>query len=276
MFFVLGAALAGTPRGALDLRALSIGMVVMLLVHVITHYVNDAEDVATDERSQPSPLTGGSRAIQRGLVTPAQLLGVSAVLAVVVVLIAAAEIATGDHLAGALYLAILFFGYAYSGRPFMLGRRGMSEVDAGLVMGVLVPLAGAHVAGGINRAVWAAAGVLFVDTMLARMGTAFPDLEADRETGKRTIPAMVGPRRSVIAFALLGLVVAAVGFALAPLLPEPDWQRARAVVGAAGGLLAAWAIASGAAARWRMLVPLVVMGPFGLSAAVLFTAALAR
>lgn len=271
VLLAIGAALADGPR---DARRLAIGAVVVVLVHVITHYVNDAEDVATDERSSPTALTGGSRAIQRGLTTPARLLQVSAALAVIVALIGAAEIAAGDRLAGALHLAILLFGYAYSGRPFTLGRRGMSELDSALVMGALVPLAGAQAAGGINRAVGAAAGVLFVETVLARLCTAYPDLEADRATGKRTIPAMVGPRGSVVVFVLMGLLIAAVGWALAPLLPMPGWQRARALSVGGGALAGAAAMASGLAARRRVVMPVIGVLVYALTQAVLLGSAM--
>jgi 1,4-dihydroxy-2-naphthoate octaprenyltransferase len=281
LLFALGAALADGPRdlqALLDLRAprtlaLALGTIVVVLVHVITHYVNDAEDVETDERSDPTAFTGGSRAIQRGLVTPGRLLRVSAALGVATAAIAAFELARGDRVAAALYLAILFFGYAYSGRPFMLGRRGLSEVDAALVMGVLVPLAGAHAAGGINRATWAAAGVLFVETVFARLCTAFPDLDADRETGKRTIPAIVGARGSVWVFAAVGLLVAGVGLALAPLLPSPAWQRARALGVALAALGGAWAIGSGLAKRRPLVMPLTGVVAYGFSQVVLLATA---
>jgi 1,4-dihydroxy-2-naphthoate octaprenyltransferase len=273
VLLAIGAALAGGPA---DWRRLGIGALVVVLVHVITHYVNDAEDVATDALASPTALTGGSRAIQRGLVTPAQLLRVSAVLAVIVALIGIAEIAAGDRLAGALHLLILLFGYAYSGRPFTLGRRGMSELDSALVMGLLVPLAGAEAAGGINVAAGAAAAILFVETVLARLCTAYPDLDADRETGKRTIPAMVGPRGSVVVFALMGAAIIAVGLALAPLLPAPGWQRARAIAVGAGALLGAAAMLSGLAARRRVVMPLLGVVVYAVSQAVLLGSALTR
>jgi 1,4-dihydroxy-2-naphthoate octaprenyltransferase len=281
LLFALGAVLAGGPRALLDLLhpgaphalALALGTIVVVLVHVITHYVNDAEDVETDELSDPTAFTGGSRAIQRGLVTPARLLRVSAGLAVVTAAIAAFELARGDRGAAALYLAILCFGYAYSGRPFMLGRRGLSEVDAALVMGVLVPLAGAHAAGGINRATWAAAGVLFVETVFARLCTAFPDLDADRDTGKRTIPAIVGARGSVWVFAAIAVLIGGVGLALAPLLPAPTWQRARAVGVALAALAGAGAIASGLARRRPSVMPLLGVTAYGFSQAVLLATA---
>lgn len=270
LLFALGAALASGRR---DWVGLGLGTLVVILVHVITHWVNDAEDVVTDAESDPTALTGGSRAIQRGLVTPARLLTGSTWLGALVGAVAMVDVARGDGRSAALHLAILFFGYAYSGRPFMLGRRGLSEFDAALVMGVLVPLAGAHAGGGITRATWALTAVLFVETVFARLCTAFPDLAPDRATGKRTIPAMVGERGSIVAFLVVASLVIATGLAAAPFLPSPGLQRVRALVVATAPLSAAVAIATGFAARRRIATPLIGVVGYGVSQALLLVSA---
>ncbi len=270
LLYALGAALAAGPR---DRVGLALGTLVVVLVHVLTHWVNDAEDVVTDAESDPTALTGGSRAIQRGLVTPRRLLIGSAWLAALVGATGLVDLARGDRLGAALHLAILLFGYAYSGRPFMLGRRGLSEVDAALVMGVLVPLAGAHAGGGITRTTGALVAVLFVETVFARLCTAFPDLAPDRATGKRTIPAMVGERGSVVAFVLVAVLVVAIGLGAASSLPSPALQRVRAVVVALAPLAAAIAIASGLSARRRIVTPLIGVVGYGTSQALLLASA---
>ncbi len=266
LLFVLGVL---TGAGSGDPLRCALGLLVVVLVHILTHYVNDAEDVATDAQSDPTALTGGSRAIQRGLVTPALLLRASAWLAGLVGGVAVVDLLLGDWLAALLHLATLLFGYAYSGRPFQLGRRGCSELDAALVMGVLVPLAGAHARGGINRATWALCAVLFVETIFARLSTAYPDLEADRATGKRTIPALVGARGSVLVFAAVGIAIAVVGLLLAEQLPFPAWQRARALAVAAACFAAVGAIGSSLATRRRLTVPLLGFLAYAVSLATL-------
>jgi 1,4-dihydroxy-2-naphthoate octaprenyltransferase len=273
LLYAIGAAMAGAPY---DARAIARGLIVVVLVHVITHYVNDAEDVATDAQADPTAFTGGSRAIQRGLTTPRALMRASALLSAIVVAIALVELAMGDRVAAALHALILLFGYAYSGRPFMLGRRGMSEVDAALVMGVLVPLAGAHAARGIDRATWAIAGVLFIDTVFARLCTAFPDLDVDRATGKYTIPALVGVRGTVVVFAVVGALIAVVGIALAPSLPSPGVQRVRALAVASVALLGALAVGSGFAQRRRASMPLIGIVGYAITQFTLLATALMR
>lgn len=273
LLFVIGLA---TADGPMRIVPAALGLFVVALVHVITHYVNDAEDVATDNLSAPTGLTGGSRAIQRGLVTAKTLFRVSAGLAVVVCVIAMIEVALGEFVAASLHLAILLFGYAYSGRPFMLGRRGLSEFDAALVMGFLVPLAGADAGGNINAAAWATSGVLFVETIFARLCTAYPDLDADRATDKRTLPAMVGRRGTIVVFVVVGIVIAVAGFFAAPWLPLPSWQYARAWVVAAFAMLCALAIATRFADEHRVALPVLGVLGYACSQGGLLAAALVR
>ena len=249
MLYALGV-LAGSRR---DAAAIAVGTLVVVLVHVVTHYVNDAEDVVTDDRTaSPTAFTGGSRAIQRGLVTPAVLLRAGAVLSAVVGGVVAWEIAEGDGTAAALHLAILVLGYAYSGRPFALGRRGLGEVTTATVMGVLVPLAGAHAAGGTVPV--AILALLFVMTLFARLCTAWPDVDADRDTGKRTLPVLLGPAHVAIGFAVTALVVAGVGVFAGALAAAPVTLAAAWI---------AWMIHTGRAARRPVLVPMAGVAAYG-------------
>ncbi|MBX3249370.1 MAG: prenyltransferase [Myxococcales bacterium] len=271
LLFGLGAAVG---EGTLSALPFALGAVVVALVHTITHYVNDAEDVATDELSEATLFTGGSRAIQRGLVSARQLRVVSAWLAVVTLGLALVVAALGELRSAALWLAMLAGGYAYSGRPFMLGRRGLGELDVAVVMGLLVPLAGAEAAGGVGPRALAVAAIVFVEAFIARLSTAYPDLQADRATGKRTLVVLVGARGAAVAFVISAAVVLAVGVAAAPWLPWPDLQRARALLVAIFAVAAAGAILSGYAERQRVVVPVLGVLAFGLTQAVLLVAAL--
>jgi 1,4-dihydroxy-2-naphthoate octaprenyltransferase len=272
MLFAVGVWLG---HGPVDARALVIGALVVFLVHVVTHYVNDAEDEATDDAASPTAFTGGSRAIQRGLVTPAQLLRAAALLSGLVVALVALELALGLTAAALVNLAILVLGYGYSGRPFTFGRRGLGEIVTGLVMAVLAPLAGALAAGGPSPALQAAIPLLFAEMVLARLSTAYPDIDADRATRKWTIPALLGPRGSALAFLVAGAAVVVLGFAAAPLLPRPGLQRLAAVVAGVGAAFLALLAATGRAKSRPALVPLVGLGASGSVLAALLGALLA-
>jgi 1,4-dihydroxy-2-naphthoate octaprenyltransferase len=155
LLYLLGVLMSARVE-ALKTLPVALGAFVIVLVHVITHFVNDAEDVLTDDQTEhPTAFTGGSRAIQLGLVTPAGLKRAADALASCVGVVLVFEVVvTGDWVAAALYLGILVLGYGYSGRPFMFGRRGLGELVTATVMGVLVPVAGAHAARGLGRPCW--------------------------------------------------------------------------------------------------------------------------
>jgi 1,4-dihydroxy-2-naphthoate polyprenyltransferase len=264
----LGALFGRAPGWAWDLVP---GAVVVVLVHLLTHWVNDAEDVATDDQTtDPTLLSGGSRAIQRGLITPPELLRASAVAAAVVGVVAAAVAARGDGVAAALFLAMLALGYAYSGRPFMLGRRGLGEVTAAVVMGLLVPLAGAHAAGGLTSGAWQVTPLLVLMTIFARLCTAFPDLEADRATGKWTVPALLGPRRSALAFGLTSAALLVAG-----LLGQVSAAMPTGVATAIPAAVVAGMVATGTIARAPVVAPLLGMLGYGAGLVLLTAAAIA-
>lgn len=255
LVYCVGVALG---RGGGAPGAIACGALVVVLVHVLTHFVNDAEDVVTDERTAaPTAFYGGSRAIQRGLVTPRRLLRASLWLAAAVAGLAGLLVAFGDWGGAGLALAMMGLGYAYSGRPFTLGRRGLGEVDAALVMGVLVPLAGAHAAGGVTPTLWAVLPVFFFEIVLGRLCTAYPDLAADRDTGKRTLPVILGPRGSAAGFGLAAVLIAVLGQWTAAALPHPTWQRAATLVVALSGFGLAWLVGSGQAERRPTLLPMI-------------------
>ncbi len=251
-------------RGSARPLDVAIGIVAVSLVHIITHLVNDAEDVITDEQtSNPTLLNGGSRAIQRGLVTPAQLRWASLVLSVAVLVISIVAAILGQPLAALLFMAMLGLGYSYSGPPLMLGRHGLGELTAGLVMALFVPMAGALAAGGFTPGLWAVVPLLVAQTIFARFCTAFPDIEADRQTRKWTIPALAGPRGAAIAFAGIAAIILVIGLVVGPSLDAYAARRTSAIVVALAGFLIAALIATGRVERHPVIVPVIGFLAFG-------------
>lgn len=272
VLYALGVLLGRSARWSVEVL---LGAAVVVFVHVLTHFVNDAEDVATDERTvSPTFLSGGSRAVQRGLVTPALLRRGAIVLAVLVVGLGVVAVAMGDGAAAALFAAMLLLGYSYSGPPLRLGTRGLGEVTAAAVMGVLVPLTGAHAARGATPALWAVLPLLFVATVFARLCTAFPDIDADRETHKWTVPALLGPRRSAIAF-FAAAVAAGLAGLVGPTVAGADGQRASAAIMALTAGVVAALVAAGVL-RKKVVVPMVGLAAYALVLAILVWTAVAR
>ena len=258
LLYILGV-LAGAGR--VHVWAAVMGLVIVTLVHVLTHYVNDAEDVATDNATNdPTMFTGGSRAIQRGLITARELRRASGLIAVIVVALIIAMAVAGHLIGAVLFAAILILSYSYSGPPLMLGRYGLGEVTAAGVMGFLVPLAGSCAAGGFSPELWPLVALLTAQTFFARLCTAYPDLDADRATKKWTLTALLGERGSAFAFLGAALANFIVGAVIAPLQPSAAARLASGSIVAGASALIAILIVTGAAKKKPIMAPILGLG----------------
>jgi 1,4-dihydroxy-2-naphthoate polyprenyltransferase len=265
LLYVLGVLVGPDPIQA---WAVAMGLVLVTLIHALTHFVNDAEDVATDNATDdPTMFTGGSRAIQRGLTTVARLRHASWAIAVIVVALIIAMALAGDWIAALLFGAILLLSYSYSGPPLMLGRYGLGELTAAGVMAFLVPLAGSCAAGGFSAELWPLVALLFAQTFFARMCTAYPDIEADRATGKWTLTALLGERGSAYAFLAVAFANFLAGAVVGTAQLSSDARLASgSVVALAAGFIAIL-IATKRAKEKRVVVPMIGLG--GTSVALL-------
>lgn len=259
LFYILGVFVGAGP---IRWWQVVVGLVIVTLVHVLTHYINDAEDVATDNATtHPTVFTGGSRAIQRGLVTPRRLRVASAILALVTLALIAVVATLGNNpVAAGLFAAALFFAYSYSGRPLMLGRYGLGEVTAAGVMAVLVPVAGAATAGGYTRALWPLVALLFAQTFFARLCTAYPDIAADRATQKWTLTALVGERGSAVVFGIAAVANFLVGAVVATGQTSANARLTSGCIVALASTIIAILIATKRAQRKPVWVPMIGLG----------------
>ncbi|MEK6759147.1 MAG: 1,4-dihydroxy-2-naphthoate octaprenyltransferase [Deltaproteobacteria bacterium] len=144
-----------------------------------------------------TPFTGGSRFIQQGLVSPKETLDIGLGL-----------IALGS-VAG-IWLALtttpwlfviggvgLFTGFFYSAPPLSLAGRGLGEITVGLDFGILAVL-GTYVAQTGHFDLKPLAASIPVACLISTLLfiNEFPDYEADKATGKRTLVVRLGPKRA--------------------------------------------------------------------------------
>ena len=197
----VGAAAAWRAAGAFDLPLFLLTIAAAVLYHGGMNALNDYFDSinGTDEINTGAltPFTGGSRFIQTGLLTRAETFGLGASLV-------AAGSAIGLWLAietTPLLLVIgaagLFSGFFYSAPPIFLAGRGLGELTVGLNFG-LFAVTGSYVVQTSTiaaEAVFASLPVAFLITALLYVNE-FPDYEADRASGKRTLVVRLGPRRA--------------------------------------------------------------------------------
>lgn len=212
---LLGQALSVAAGWPFDPLAFCLAHAFGLADHAFIVFANDLADHETDaDNTTPTPVSGGSRVVPQGLLTPAALaraaswsaaalLGVSLVGALLM----------SRPLAPLFALAALGLLWAYSHGP-RLSYRGGGELLQGLGLGVVLPLWGFYAqAGTLGRAPWAALGPLVLLHAVGNVLTALPDLPSDARAHKRTWPVRVGEataRRHV----LVGLTLALLGVGL--------------------------------------------------------------
>lgn len=193
-------------------------LLLALLAHAGVNVLNDYYDHlnGTDalNTGRLFPFTGGSRFIQNGVLSPAQMLGYGLLLFALV-------IAGGVWLIGRsgqglfwIGLAGLFIGWAYSAPPLKLNSRGLGE--ACVVAGFLLVVAGADTVqrGAFSGLPWLAglpyalltANILFINQ--------FPDREADAQAGKRHWVVRLAPQAATRVYGLIALAAASVLVAL--------------------------------------------------------------
>jgi 1,4-dihydroxy-2-naphthoate polyprenyltransferase len=195
---VLGVVIAQACGCGWDPWAAVATVVLAVLTHAAVNLYNDygdamiGSDAVNTERI--APFTGGSRFIQDGRLSAAQVREAAQMLAIVVVGGGVALAArAGPGLLG-VGLAGLAIGAAYSHPRVALMSRGWGE--AGVVLGWWLVVVGAdyvqrHGFSGI-AATAALSPALLVGTVL--LVAEFPDAKADAQVGKRTLVVRLGGR----------------------------------------------------------------------------------
>ncbi len=173
----------------------------LVLAHIAVNVLNDVFDYRSgiDLATRRTPFSGGSGMLPQRLLTPRQALGLG-----IGSLALAAPIGVffvylrGLGLAPILVLAVLFI-VLYS--PVIL-KYPWPEWSAGVGLGALPVLGMVFVQTGSYDGPAIAAAVppaLLVHNLL--LLNEFPDIEADRGAGRRTLPITLGPRGAARVFA---------------------------------------------------------------------------
>jgi 1,4-dihydroxy-2-naphthoate octaprenyltransferase len=238
---LLGTAWGYKVGGQFDLLVFALALLAIVCVHAGANVLNDVfdelggSDPINDNRIYP--YTGGSRFIQNGVMSVAEmarwgsaLIGVGMVLGAVLIAIKG--------------MTVLLFGLAgialatlYSMPPVQLSARGWGEAAVGVGFGVL-PVCGAAwlQSGLIDGAVvlFSVPVSLWVANIL--LINEVPDVPADAQAGKRTLAVRLGRQGTRVLYLCLH-VVAVVAIALAISQALLPWL---AIALPALLLLAAW------------------------------------
>lgn len=217
----VGAAAAAFD-GAFDWLRTTLALVGLLAAHVAVNVLNEVSDHRTgiDLETRRTPFTGGSGTLQSGDLSPFQARRLAAVALAVAAAVGLWFLARiGWPLVPFLVLgalAVLFY-------TDLLARTYLGEVFAGLGLGSLPVAATALVQNGeLGSAALAASLPAFFMTFNLLLLNEFPDEEADRKGGRRSLVLLLGRPAAAKLYVLMALATPGVivaGVALGALHP---------------------------------------------------------
>lgn len=197
MAYTVGALGAQQLTGHWDLRLYLLGYVCLFFGEAATVFTNEWFDYDSDRRNRDyGPFNGGSRVLVNGELSFGELK--AGILGSLIGAAACAGILLEgtDHpipLAFAL-LAMLVLGLGYTAPPLKLAWRGLGEINVGVTHSIGVILIGYLLQGGQwhDPFPWLVSLPLFLAVLPAIILSGLPDLEADRQAGKRTLAVQLG------------------------------------------------------------------------------------
>jgi 1,4-dihydroxy-2-naphthoate octaprenyltransferase len=179
-----------------------------IFLHAGTNVANDYFDhrSGADEQNfeYVRPYTGGSRIIQKGLLSPREVLAGAILLFLGGIFIGLFLVATRGVAIFYLGLVGVFCGFFYTAPPFRLVATGFGELLIGLNFGVLMTLGAYYVQAQrfSSEALVASlpvsfliAGVLYINE--------FQDSKSDKATGKLHLVARLGRRKAARGYVAL-------------------------------------------------------------------------
>ena len=242
---ILGASVAWFHSGEFHWMLFFLTLAGGVLLHAGTNVINDFFDHKSGDDEvnvdYVRPFTGGSRMIQKGLLTPKQVLWESIFVYMGAAAIGAVLVVYRGYPILILGAIGMLCGYSYTGPPLLLASRGVGELVVGVNFGILMSIGSYYVQTGrfaLEPAL--AAGPIAFLILLVLFINQFQDVKADALTGKRNLVVRLGTRKSsrvylaIISLTYLWILVFVwfrlmSPFALLALLSVPIAAKATAV-----------------------------------------------
>ena len=209
----VGAYFAGVGDGLFNILNFVLCIFGVLIAHLSVNVLNDYFDFkdGTDEENNDyfQQVSGGSRAIELGLITLAGTKKIGIILTIVALLIGGA-ILFSTNLANVdavlmITLIGLFLGYFYTAPPLRLvARRGLGELTIFLTFGPLITLGTAFAIfnGDLSMAQEHLMNCLYIGIPMGLLTTnillinEFPDMKSDTKTNKNHLVVTFGKKAS--------------------------------------------------------------------------------
>ncbi|MDH5791478.1 MAG: prenyltransferase [Candidatus Bathyarchaeota archaeon] len=223
--YSLGVLLALLRGGAFDPAVFAIGYAVVFFGDLSTHFSNDYFDADLEGKASRKAF-GGSNAL--AVHPEARPLAVAAAVALsaLSLLTASAMVLRLGFPPVLLVLATVtnILGWLYSTPPFMFNARGIGEATIAFGTGLAVPAVGYLVTRGmIDRHFIAFSAPLMLYGFILSLALELPDLEVDRDGGRRNLVVLLGRRRVSFVVFLLSVAATVAFVLLAAVNPGNLW-----------------------------------------------------
>jgi 1,4-dihydroxy-2-naphthoate octaprenyltransferase len=194
---LVGSALGYATAGSFNFVLFALAALSIMALHAGANVINDYFDHLSRNdwvNRNPTPFSGGSRFIQKGMLSPkATLLAGLAYLAIgsgiglLIVLLTRSLFILGIGIVGVLG------AFFYTAWPIRLGYRGIGEVVIGFLFGIL-PVYGSYYlqARSLDLLPLFPALIVAILIFLVIFINEFPDLPADRQVNKKTMIVALG------------------------------------------------------------------------------------
>jgi len=199
-----------------------------LFVHFGTNLANDYFDhlAGCDAANKnPTPFSGGSRVIQEGLIRPKRILSASLIsfsLGAIIGLYL--NYLSGRNVILVLGMIGIFLGIFYTAKPFRIGYGSLGELAVGIGFGPLMVLGAYYVqAQELSFRAFLISIPVGILIALVLFINEFPDYDADKSVGKKTLVVILGKRNALNLYHILLasvylIIISLVGFKVLPIL----------------------------------------------------------
>ena len=200
VMYALGGQVARYEGVALDWPVYLLGQVAVTAVQLVGQYLNEYWDIQVDRLTTNRTLFSGGSGILAAGILPRRAALVTALVCAAIGLGAMAALVGVFEAAPVTWLVFLLAlggAWAYSSPPAALQASGTGELTTSLIVALLVP----SIAYGLQTGAVSLSLVLAVVSLVPlhwamMVAFEFPDYEADRATGKRTVLVRLGHKRT--------------------------------------------------------------------------------
>ncbi|MHC4477136.1 MAG: 1,4-dihydroxy-2-naphthoate octaprenyltransferase [Planctomycetota bacterium] len=199
---LVGSALAYAIAPAFSPSLFILALLSIMMLHAGANMANDYFDHTSGNdwvNENPTPFSGGSRYIQRGLLSPKEtLLAALVALALGAALGLAIVLLTRSLFILVLGLVGVLGGFFYTAPPIRLGYCSIGELVIAILFGLL-PVCGSYYlqTTAIEAFTLAPAAIVGILVFLIILVNEFPDLAADAAVDKRTLVVCLGVPASI-------------------------------------------------------------------------------